>query len=115
MREFELLYAPRAEQDLATLETRFANQILDDLELLTSWPWPAGKVKRLRGCPYSEIKTGDYRTVLRQDGDNVVIVRVVNRKDLDRAVRKINTEAVSRWLDEERARREAESKPERGK
>ena len=101
-----LVYAPRAQRDLLKLEKRFALQILDDLELLEHPPWPAGKVKKLRGREYWEIKTGDFRTIFWLHQKEVVILRVVNRRDLEKALGRIDLQAILQWL---RQNREPES------
>ncbi len=96
-----LVYAPRAQRDLQDLEKRNALQILADLELLESPPWPPGKVKKLRGQEFWEIKTGDFRTLFWPHGKKVVILRVVNRRDLEGAINRIDYRALVRWFQEE--------------
>ena len=96
-----LVYAPRAQRDLLSLEQRYARQILEDLTLLETPPWPPGKVKQLRGHDYWEIKTGDFRTLFWPQGKNVVILRVVNRRDLAKAIHRIDARALIRWLREQ--------------
>ena len=95
-----LVYAPRAERDLLALQKRFARQVLEDLEILQSPPWPPGKVKKLRGYDFWEIKTGDFRTIFWPTGKDVVILRVVNRRDLEKAVGRIDVRTLVRWLRE---------------
>jgi len=95
-----LVYAPRAERDLLLIPKRLALQILKDLELLESPPWPAGKVKKLRGSDLWELKTGDYRSVFWPRGKRVVVLRVVNRRDLEAAITRIDFRTLLRWLRE---------------
>lgn len=94
----ELVYASRAQRDLHELEKRDALQVLDDLELLATPPWPRGKVKKLRGHDFGEIKTGDFRTLFWPYGNKVVILRVVNRRDLERAIQRIDVRVLVQWL-----------------
>lgn len=96
----ELIYAPRAERDLVALPKRIARQILEDLEILEEPPWPPGKVKRLRGRDFWEIRTGDYRTISWPKGTKVVILRVVNRRDLERTLGRFDVRALVEWLRE---------------
>ncbi len=100
MDERTLVYAPRAQRDLPAISKRQALQILEDLELLRRPPWPPGKVKKLRGREFWEIKTGDYRTVFWPDGKNVVILRVVNRRDLEMTLGRIDARALIEELGE---------------
>jgi len=97
--ERELVYAPRAGRDLVAIPKRDALRILGDLELLRVPPWPPGKVKRLRGTDFWEVKTGDYRTIFWPEGPRkVVVVRVVNRRDLERTLGRIDLRALVAWL-----------------
>ncbi len=93
-----LVYAPRAQRDLRGLQKKFASQVLRDLEILETPPWPAGKVKQLRGSDFWEIKTGDFRTIFWPHGKDAVILRVVNRRDLEKAMGRINITALVSWL-----------------
>ena len=77
-------------------------QVLADLELLQAPPWPPGKVKKLRGCDFWEIKCGDYRAIFWPDGKDVVILRIVNRRDLEAAIDRIDVRALVRWVNEQR-------------
>ena len=95
-----LVYAPRARRDLEDLEKRYALQILADLELLESPPWPPGKVKKLRGQEFWEIKTVDFRTLFWPHGKRVVILRVFNRRDLEGAIDRIDVRELIRWFRE---------------
>lgn len=101
MDERKLIYAPRAQRDLLALAKRDARQILEDLGILRMPPWPAAKVKKLRGHTVWEIKTGDYRTIFWPQGKKVVILRVVNRRDLERTLGRIDVRALVEWLREE--------------
>jgi mRNA-degrading endonuclease RelE of RelBE toxin-antitoxin system len=98
-----LVYAPRAQRDLVSLQKKFARQALADLELLQAPPWPRGKVKPLRGTDFWEIKAGDFRAIFLPKGKDVVVLRVVNRRDLEKAIGRIDVAALVRWL-RERAR-----------
>lgn len=98
MDKLKLVYAPRAQRDLMKLPKRNALRILEDLELLETRPWPPGKVKKLRGLEYWEIKTGDFRAVFLPQKDRAVILRVINRRDLEQAIDRIDIRALKQWL-----------------
>ncbi len=83
------------------MEKRYALQVLDDLELPETPPRPPGKVKRLRGEDYWEIKTGDFRTIFWPHKKKVVILRIVNRRDLEKAIDRIDVRALREWLQEQ--------------
>lgn len=94
-----LLYFPRAQRDLLALEKRFARQISDRLPILETPPWPPGKVKKLHGCDFWEIRSGDFRAVFWPRGKDVVVLRVVNRRDLERAIGGIDRRAIEKWAE----------------
>jgi mRNA-degrading endonuclease RelE of RelBE toxin-antitoxin system len=95
-----LVYAPRAQRDLLALPARHARQILADLELLQSPPWPPGKVRKLYGVDFWEVKTGDYRSIVWPRGKQVIIVRVVLRRDLIRTLDRVDLATLITWLRE---------------
>jgi len=80
------------------LEKRFALQILEDLETLERPPWPSGKVKRLVGGEFWEIKSGDYRTIFGPHRKDVVVLRAVDRRDLEKTIGRIDVRAIRAWL-----------------
>ena len=90
----------RARRELFSLEERFASQIADDLRLLETPPWPLGKVKKLHGCDFWEIKCGDFRAIFWPRGKEVAVLRIVNRRDLRRALGGIDEKSVERRLEE---------------
>jgi len=97
----KIIYAPKAQRDILKLEKRFAAQILEDLEILQTPPWPPGKVKKLRGQDFWEIKTGSFRTIFWPRGKKVIILRIVNRRDLENSIDRIDARTIIQWLREQ--------------
>lgn len=98
MAERAVILTPKAERDLLRLEKRQAQMIVEDLELLPTAPWPPGKVKKLRGSDFWEIKTGDFRTIFLPRESDLIIIRIVNRRDLDGTMGRIDIRALHQWL-----------------
>ncbi|MBI3597027.1 MAG: type II toxin-antitoxin system RelE/ParE family toxin [Nitrospirae bacterium] len=98
MENVDLIYAPRAQRDLLDLPRKFADQILNDHDLLKTRPWPNTKVKKIKGHPYWELKTGDYRSLFIVESNEVVFLRIVNRKNLETAVKRIDLRTLWLWL-----------------
>lgn len=98
MDERALVYGPRAERDLLAIPARDALRVLEDLKLLRTPVWPPRKVKKLHGTDFWEVKTGDYRTIFWPQRSRVVILRVVNRRDLEWALDRIDLRALVEWL-----------------
>jgi mRNA-degrading endonuclease RelE of RelBE toxin-antitoxin system len=84
--DLRVILSPRAVRDLDDIHPRDDQRIRIDLELLAKLPWPAGKTKPLKGHPLWEMKCGDFRALYRREGETVRVFRVVNRRDLDRAL-----------------------------
>jgi mRNA-degrading endonuclease RelE of RelBE toxin-antitoxin system len=95
-----VILAPKAQRDLSGLPRRDAEIVVKDLELLQAPPWSPGKVRKLRGLDYREIKTGDYRSIFLQEGKKVIVLRIINRRDLFRTIKHIDITAIVRWLKE---------------
>ncbi|MBI4564747.1 MAG: type II toxin-antitoxin system RelE/ParE family toxin [Planctomycetes bacterium] len=94
----EILLFPKAVRDLEKLDQKYTRQVLEDVELLRNDPWPAGKIKKRRGTPLWEIKTGDYRSLFLLEPKRAVIARGVNRKTLEAAVKSFDIRYVLDWL-----------------
>ena len=96
----DIVYAPRAERDLLKLSKKDALSVLDDIEILEHPPWPHNKVKKLKGTDYWEIKSGDFRAIFFQQGREAVVLRVINRRDLEKAIQRIDVKALLKWMRE---------------
>lgn len=49
------------------------------------------RVKRLRGfgSPLYRLRSGDYRVLYRVEADLVTVMRIIDRKDLERELRRL--------------------------
>jgi len=67
------------------LRRRLAEELLALADVATSWP-PG--IKRLRGFPFPlyRLRSGDHRVLFRLDEPVVTVMRVINRKDLERTL-----------------------------
>ena len=90
MARFALRFDERARKDLLELSADVAERIVRRLAELEEAPEPRGDtVKRLKGfaIPTFRFRVGDYRAIFRIAGTLVVILRVIHRSGLDRALR----------------------------
>ena len=55
-------------------------------------------MKKIRGQDHWELKTGDFRTIFWPRGKKVVVLRIVNRRDLERTIGRIDVRDLLRWL-----------------
>jgi mRNA-degrading endonuclease RelE of RelBE toxin-antitoxin system len=94
----KILFFPRAVRDLEKLDQRFVRQVLTDVELLKLDSWPSAKAKKLKGIDLWEVKTGDYRALFLPTVQSIVVTRVVNRRDLDKAIGRLDVRLIFAWL-----------------
>lgn len=77
--------SPRALRDLQKFPPTVARKILDDIGVLAETPWPGPpKVKKLKGYELYRLRTGSYRSVFEARQGKVVMLRIVDRKELER-------------------------------
>jgi mRNA-degrading endonuclease RelE of RelBE toxin-antitoxin system len=94
----------RAERDLRQLDRRDRDRVVDGLRRLAAEPPPANlDVKAIAGAlGWSRLRIGDFRVLYRQltqrelvalerVGAGILVARIVNRRELERAVRSLET------------------------
>lgn len=85
---FEVFLSEKAREDFETFSEKIADQILADCRRLATDPIPDGKrIKKLQGFKESlyRLRAGDYRVVFQRTGKRIDIVRVLSKKDFERA------------------------------
>lgn len=90
MTRYAVELAPRAVNDLEAASPEIARRISKTLRQLEERPAPRGEtVKRLEGfqSPTYRLRIGDYRAIYRMHGSVVVVLRIIHRSELDRALR----------------------------
>jgi mRNA interferase RelE/StbE len=89
LKQFTVRLAPPAQRDLEGLEERPRLQLLQALKLLEKTPFRHAKIKKLKGIkpPHYRLQVGDYRAIYRMDKDVVVVLRIVHRRELERALK----------------------------
>jgi mRNA-degrading endonuclease RelE of RelBE toxin-antitoxin system len=52
---------------------------------------PGAKIKKLKGFrpPLYRVRSGDYRVLFRTQEKTITILRVIDRKDLDRVIKRL--------------------------
>lgn len=84
-----LFFSPRSRRDLKALSRRDQEAVLSDLEALAAQAGlpPPPKVKKLKGVPNTHrIRSGDYRAIFRLGAAGIYVLRIVPRKELERAL-----------------------------
>ena len=92
--KFRVIYSAVAQAELERLNSQDAVQIVRDAEAhLSDSPLPIGKtrLKRLSGFtpPLYRLRSGDFRAYYRMRGTEVVILRVTDRKDAEKLLKRL--------------------------
>lgn len=80
--------------DLDRLPTADREHVSDDLRTLAERPVGGPpRIKRLRGFdfPLYRLRSGSYRVLYRIDESIVTVMRVINRRDLERTLRRLGS------------------------
>lgn len=79
--------SPRAVRDLRNIGRETAKAVAEHLRALDEGK-PNLDVKALHGVGggYLRLRIGDHRVIYRQEGATLRVVRIVDRKELERAV-----------------------------
>jgi mRNA interferase RelE/StbE len=89
---FSIQLARAAIRELDRLPAAVRDQIVGDIEDLAKAPiGRPPRIKRLRGYtgPFYRLRSGDFRVIYRVDGELVTVLSVMNRRDLERALKQL--------------------------
>jgi mRNA interferase RelE/StbE len=89
---FSVRLTRSAEGDLSQIPIEIRRGILSDIRQLSSAPFPPRtQVRKLKGFkpPLYRLRTGDYRIIYRVEAGTVFIMRVIDRKELERIIKRL--------------------------
>jgi mRNA interferase RelE/StbE len=89
---FNIQLTKTAADDLDFIPDDLRRKILQDIKTLSTNPYLfGGTIKKLRGFkpPLYRLRSGDYRVLYRVQVETVTIMRVIDRKDLERIIKRI--------------------------
>ena len=92
MHAFTVQLTKQAAADLDTLPHDARLKVVKDISTLTAHPLPEGKAKKKLkgfGFPLYRLRAGNYRVLYRIDARLVAIMRVIDRKDLEKIARRL--------------------------
>jgi mRNA-degrading endonuclease RelE of RelBE toxin-antitoxin system len=92
MNKFQVSLTEHAANDLKDISKEIRNQVLQDLKALEISPFPSGThIKRLKGFrpPLCRLRSGDFRILFYIQGDMVTMLRVIDRKLLERVLKRL--------------------------
>ncbi len=93
MSRFQVVLTEHAIADLEEVSKEIREQIQRDLKTLQTSPLPSGtQIKRLKGFrpPIYRLRSGDFRVLYRIREDKVTVLRVIDRKLLERVIKRLN-------------------------
>jgi mRNA interferase RelE/StbE len=93
MNRFQVVLTEHAIADLEEIAREIQEQIQRDLKTLQTSPLPSGtQIKRLKGFrpPIYRLRSGDFRVLYRIREDKVTVLRVIDRKLLERVIKRLN-------------------------
>lgn len=93
MDKFKLILSPKAVKDLDSLSDSTCTKITSAMKVLEGNPFPRGKlIKKIKGTKsdFFRIRADKYRVFYMIDGNKVVILRVLSKKDAARFIRNLN-------------------------
>ena len=96
MNPFKILLTDHAISDLEGMSQEAKAQVLHDIKSLERSPFPQGsRIKRLKRfrVPVYRLRSGDYR-VLYLMRDEIIVLRVIDRKFLDRAIKRLKIQKL---------------------
>ena len=93
MVKFQIVLSPPAVKDLASLSNSVCKKIVRALRTLEDNPFPRGKlVKKIKGTnlDYYRLRIDAYRVFYMIEVTHVIVLRVLNKKDTARFIRKLD-------------------------
>ena len=90
MEEFKITFTKTAEKDLNALDVKTRYKILQTAKSLETAPFPRGNIiKKLKGAKLSlyRLRVGDFRVIYHVDARKIVILFIVDRKDLEKKLK----------------------------
>ena len=92
MKKFQVILTDHAIRDLDAISKKIREKIYKDLVLLQSTPFSfESRIKRLKGFkpPVYRLRSGDFRILYRIQDKTVTILRVIDRKLLERVIKRL--------------------------
>ena len=92
MDKFVIALSPSAVRDLDRLDDKTVESIFLKLSVLEKNPFPKGKlIKKIKGkkSVFYRLRVGKFRVFYFLEGREVVILRVIDKKDADKFIKTV--------------------------
>ncbi len=93
MDNFRLVLSPKAIKDLDGISDGTCLKVANAVKALEENPFPRGKlIKKIKGTKtdFYRLRADKYRVFYMIEGNSVVILRVLSKKDAGRFIRSLN-------------------------
>ena len=90
MKKFDIQLTYSAGEDLDCIPENHRIKIIALIKKFSSDPFaPGANIKKLKGfrTPLYRVRSGNYRILYRIQEKTIIIMRVIDRKDLDRVIK----------------------------
>ncbi len=93
MAAFTVQLAQSAVDDLGVIPDKLRSRIVEAIKSLADNPLPTGsRIKKLKGFkpPLYRLRSGDYRVLYRIQSSIILIMRIIDRKELERTIKRLH-------------------------
>ncbi len=93
MDKFKLILSPKTMKDLDSFSDSICIKITNAMKVLEENPFPRGKlIKKIKGTKsdFYRLRADKYRVFYMIEGNNVVILGVLSKKDAGRFIQNLN-------------------------
>ncbi len=93
MDKFKLILSLKAVKDLDRFSDSICTRITNVMKVLEENPFPRGKlIKKIKGekSDFYRLRADKYRVFYMVEGNEVVILRVLSKKDAERFIQNLN-------------------------
>jgi len=91
--KFQIVLSPPAIKDLDGFSDSVCGKIVRALQILKDNPFPRGKaIKKIKGTnsDYYRLRVDKCRVFYLLEGNRAVVLRILNKKDVERFIRNLN-------------------------
>ena len=93
MDKFQIVLSSKAAKDLDTFNDAICKRLTSGMKILEENPFQRGKlIKKIKGTSsdYYRLRVDKYRIFYFIDGNRIVILRVLSKKDVGRFISNLN-------------------------
>ncbi|MEW6109976.1 MAG: type II toxin-antitoxin system RelE/ParE family toxin [Nitrospirota bacterium] len=93
MDKFHIILSPKAVKDLDAFSDALCRRVTSGMKALEANPFPRGRlIKKIKGVSsdYYRLRVDKYRAFYYIEGNKVVVLRVLSKKDAGRFIGNLN-------------------------